>query len=131
MQEIRRSLMEDFSVTPELVTSCKVHNNQTKSLELSKCDVVLRIILLFSKAEIKTHCGKDPSKEKHPGETIHCLMKAAMEEDKRRESKDRSKEVTFGRQCEDALNRLLDAAQIASDWKVRHGKREKYLVLNI
>ena len=49
--------------------------------------------LLF-KVEIKRHCGKDPSKEKQPGETIHCLMKAAMEEDKRRESKDRSKEVT-------------------------------------
>jgi len=91
MQEIRRSLMEDFSVTPELVTSCK--------------------------AEIRTHCGRDSAKEEHPGETIHCLMKAAMEEDKRRESKDRSKELTFGRQCEDALNRLLDAAQIASDWK--------------
>ena len=27
MQEIRRSLMEDFSVTPELVTSCKVRKN--------------------------------------------------------------------------------------------------------
>ena len=26
--------------------------------------------------------------------------------------------VTFGRQCEEALNKLLDAAQIASDWKV-------------
>ena len=26
MQEIRRSLMEDFSVTPELVTSCKVRS---------------------------------------------------------------------------------------------------------
>ena len=31
MQEIRRSLMEDFSVTPELVTSCQVHKNQMKS----------------------------------------------------------------------------------------------------
>ena len=44
-------------------------------------------------AEIRTHCGRDSAKEEHPGETIHCLMKAAMEEDKRRESKDRSKEV--------------------------------------
>ena len=86
---------------------------------------------MFSKAEIKTHCGRDSSKEKHPGETIHCLMKAAMEEDKRRESKDRSKEVTFGRQCEDALNRLLDAAQIASDWKVKHCERGKFQILNI
>ena len=60
-------------------------------------------------------------------------MKAAMEEDKRRESKDRSKEETFGRQCEDALNRLLDAAQIASDWKVRDIAKERsmYLVPNI
>ena len=121
MQEIRRSLMEDFSVTPELVTSCKVHKNQMQSLNLTNCNVALRMIFVL-KAEIKTHCGKDSSKEKHPGETIHCLMKAAMEEDKRRESKDRSKEVTFGRQCEEALNRLLDAAQIASDWKVKGGK---------
>ena len=46
-------------------------------------------------AEIRTHCGRDSVKEEHPGETIHCLMKAAMEEDKRRESKDRSKEVAY------------------------------------
>ena len=26
--------------------------------------------------------------------------------------------AAFGRQCEEALNKLLDAAQIASDWKV-------------
>jgi len=90
MQEIRRSLMEDFSVTPELVTSCQ--------------------------AEIEK-CNKNSSNEKHPGETIHCLMKAAMEADKVRVSKDRSKDKNFGSQCEEALNRLLDAAQVASDWK--------------
>ena len=74
--------MEDFSVTPELVTSCKVRK------------ILFTEDPLLFKVEIKRHCGKDPSKEKQPGETIHCLMKAAMEEDKRRESKDRSKEVT-------------------------------------
>ena len=49
-------------------------------------------------------------------------MKAAMEADKARVSKDRSKDKNFGSQCEEALNRLLDAAQVASDWKVTCGK---------
>lgn len=49
-------------------------------------------------------------------------MKAAMEADKMRVSKDRSKDKNFSSQCEGALNRLLDAAQVASDWKVKSGK---------
>ena len=48
-------------------------------------------------------------------------MKGAMESDKMRESKDRSK-GNFSNQCEESLNRLLDAAQVASDWKVTCGK---------
>ena len=36
-------------------------------------------------------------------------------------------QLTFGRQCEDALNRLLDAAQIASDWKVGSDKKLFFL----
>ena len=83
--------MEDFSVTPELVASCEVHKNQIKELYYS----------CFFKAEIEK-CNKDSTTEKHPGETIHCLMKGAMESDKMRESKDRSK-GNFSSQCEELL----------------------------
>ena len=58
-------------------------------------------------------------------------MKAAMEADKMRVSKDRSKDMNFTSQCEQALNRLLDAAQVASDWKVKYGKCSNSNPLNI
>ena len=42
--------------------------------------------------------------------------------------------AAFGRQCEEALNKLLDAAQIASDWKVEiffYSKNVLKRVLNL
>ena len=43
---------------------------------------------------------------KQQGQTIHCLMKTAIEEDRKREGQDPADEQ-FGLQCKNALNTLL------------------------
>jgi Golgi apparatus protein 1 len=89
MRVIRRSLLEDFSVTPELVVSCR--------------------------HEIETNCKNGGGKDNHQGNTIHCLMKAAMDQNNNNVG---FKDQKFGPQCEKALNLLLAEAQMNSDWKV-------------
>merc|ERR1712098_123201 len=52
MREIRREMMEDFNISPELVANCGT--------------------------EIDEHCAD--TKKKMKGQTIHCLMKLATDE---------------------------------------------------
>ena len=90
MRQIRRSLMEDFALTPELVTSCT--------------------------REIATFCKEKEGDQEH-GQTIHCLMKNAMDKDKTWQSNESKSKGEFGTSCKNALNSLLAEAQVASDWK--------------
>eukprot|EP00090_Calanus_glacialis_P000340 TRINITY_DN10209_c0_g1_i1.p1 TRINITY_DN10209_c0_g1~~TRINITY_DN10209_c0_g1_i1.p1 ORF type:complete len:1124 (-),score=372.79 TRINITY_DN10209_c0_g1_i1:391-3762(-) len=88
MREIRRELMEDYSISPELVANCAT--------------------------EIEHFCS-DTKTQKH-GKTIHCLMKAAMDQSQEKLSVNTDKN-TFGKKCLNAVDQLVQETQVISDWK--------------
>jgi len=89
MREIRRELMEDYSITPEIVANCA--------------------------NEIETYCSA--TKGMKHGKTIHCLMKAAMDQSQARLTVNSAKE-SFNKQCLAAVDTLVRETQIITDWKV-------------
>jgi len=88
MREIRRELMEDYSISPELVANCAT--------------------------EIDTFCSEEKT-QKH-GKTIHCLMKAAMEYSQEKLAVNTPKN-NFSKKCLAAVDDLVQQTQIISDWK--------------
>jgi len=88
MREIRRELMEDYSISPELVANCAT--------------------------ELDMFCS-DEKTQKH-GKTIHCLMKAAMEHSKEKVAVNTAKE-TFSTKCLAAVDSLIQETQVISDWR--------------
>ncbi len=79
MKSHRKMLMEDYSISPELVSKCGT--------------------------AIETNCVN--AGQKHPGEVIHCLLRAAMQH-----------KLDDEPGCQDELQILLRQADVASDWKV-------------
>jgi len=88
MRDIRRELMEDYSISPELVANCAT--------------------------EIEHFCS-DSKSQKH-GKTIHCLMKAAMDQSQEKLSVNTDKN-TFSKKCLGAVDQLVQQTQVISDWK--------------
>lgn len=76
----RKMLMEDYNISPELVNACN--------------------------EDIENNCKILGKKGNNPGEVIHCLMRAVMEQ-----------KVT-DQKCTEALQTLLLEADVASDWQV-------------
>jgi len=88
MRGIRRELMEDYSISPELVANCA--------------------------DEIEYFCA--PTKTEKNGKTIHCLMKAAMDQNQEKMSVNSAK-TTFSKKCENSLDQLVRETQVISDWQ--------------
>eukprot|EP00092_Neocalanus_flemingeri_P071922 GFUD01088424.1.p1 GENE.GFUD01088424.1~~GFUD01088424.1.p1 ORF type:complete len:1134 (-),score=335.63 GFUD01088424.1:2263-5664(-) len=90
MREIRRELMEDYSISPELVANCA--------------------------AEIEHFCAA--TKTQRNGKTIHCLMKAAMDQSAENQKLAvNSAKSSFSKGCESALDQLVKETQVLSDWQ--------------
>ncbi|KAL4235223.1 glycogenin glucosyltransferase glg1 [Mactra antiquata] len=88
MTELRRSLMEDYQITPEIVTRC---NN-----------------------EISHYCNNG---EQRGGRTIHCLMEYANPLERRKKVQP-GENSEFSDECRAALEDLLREADVGSDYSV-------------
>ncbi|XP_053402519.1 Golgi apparatus protein 1-like [Mercenaria mercenaria] len=90
MTQLRKSLMEDYQITPEIVT---------------KCDV-----------EINKYCNKGVDRE---GRTLHCLMENANPRQRQRQRNDPHEEIPeFSVECKAALETLMREADVGSDFTV-------------
>jgi len=90
VSDIRRELMEDYSITPEIVAHCD--------------------------REIEHYCPG--AKKQKNGKTIHCLMKAAIDHDKEKQSANDANKNDFSQNCLQAVDQLVRESQVITDWKV-------------